>query len=654
MKRIFLVSILILVFLSCNNKGNIIIEFTPINNFGNKETIVLDMDLDEVVNNGIVIPSINQSEDGYFHIRAEVKPRDEGDYYYKIYYQNESYKYEEDNEFANENFYGSWEDNNIEFKPLAKSGLIEDSFRILGNPRNERMYFGTLATSSVKQEDILKGIEGIRNDKKWLEAIKEKAKKNKISLEKQLYLDMSWILKNNNAEGDINNRWKRNPRTGEYSFILVVVDNQGLNSLPRGVRNIGIKDSIKGYINPYTYFKYAKGKNSKGVYYKISSQKLRLKAVLSPKNGVFIDILKYPDNNFRIFPNQGRVGNNDTLFNKALFEQFFHTISKSYNLENIPIIEDLNNYSKDDYQKNSKKYSNKQSRIIDYPYITDYPGKTVSVDKNGEFISLINPGNKENTLNPKKQSVGVITRLGFTYGKFRGKIKFPHQLNKHGVWSGLTNAFWLIYQSDSEWNSRRICKDKGYVKPGLEIGEDAGRTPISNYSEIDIEIIKTSKYWPGENNQDKNYDPFNNEECILACTNWDLACPNPKNFFKSGINKIKYQDNDFSLHRWSESYRALTIRKPIMNNIFDKDYYYFEIEWKPNEIIWRLGESPENMYIIGYINDKYSYIPNNQMLTVITQEYHYSEYWPPILYDQNLIPYPKNDIQGRVYDISVE
>ena len=78
------------------------------------------------------------------------------------------------------------------------------------------------------------------------------------------------------------------------------------------------------------------------------------------------------------------------------------------------------------------------------------------IKDNGRYISLINPGNKDRMSNPRKESVGVKTRVGFTYGKFRGKIKFPSQLNKSGVWSGITNAFWLIYQSEQEWNKRRI------------------------------------------------------------------------------------------------------------------------------------------------------------------------------------------------------
>lgn len=627
----------------CEEKGN------------NGDTLSMFMDLNNSITQGIIIPSNNQSNDGLFHFKASVNKGEEK-LFYKIYYQNESYKYEENLKFANENFYGSWEDTDIEFKEVPSSGEIKDAFRILGNPRNEKQYFGSKPRTNVTEQEILKGVESIKKDIKWYNAIKEKAKVNKNSVETQLYLDMCWIINYNTQVGETNNRWKRNPRTGKYSFILVVVTQEALNQLPKGVKNISVSDSINGFINPYQYFKYGKGNKLKGVSYTIAKQNLNLRAVISPERGVFVDILKYPLNDFKIFPNNGKVGNDDSLFNNALYEQFFHSISKHFKLKNLPVVEDIldDSYTVEKYRANEKKYSDLKTRIIDFPYISDYPGKTVRVDDKGRYISLINPGNENRMNKPRKESVGISTRVGFTYGKFRGKIKFPAQLNSSGVWSGLTNAFWLIYQSDFDWNKRRICPDKGYVKAGQGVGEDAGRSPNTNYSEIDIEIIKTSKYWPDQEHKEKNYNPYNKNECVLACTNWDLACQTPKDYFKQGIHKYKYNNQDFSYHRWSEAYRALTIRSAIENNIFKNDFYFFEIEWKPNEIIWRIGASPDKMYVVGYMSDKFTSIPNNQMVGVVTQEYHYSEFWPPVIFDQNLLPYPKKDIEGRVYDIVVE
>ena len=109
---------------------------------------------------------------------------------------------------------------------------------------------------------------------------------------------------------------------------------------------------------------------------------------------------------------------------------------------------------------------------------------------------------------------------------------------------------------------QRICK--GWSRCGRRCREEVQIL----ITEIDIEIIKTSKYWPDQEHKEKNYNPYNKNECVLACTNWDLACQTPKDYFKQGIHKYKYNNQDFSYHRWSEAYRALTIRSAIENNIF--------------------------------------------------------------------------------------
>ena len=92
----------------------------------------------------------------------------------------------------------------------------------------------------------------------------------------------------------------------------------------------------------------------------------------------------------------------------------------------------------------------------------------------------------------------------------------------------------------------------------------------------------------------------------------------------------------------------------LEQNVFKEDYQYYEIEWRPNEIIWRIGPSPDKMEVVGYISDEYSNIPDNQMLCIITQEYHYSEWWPPVVFEQGRIPYNKTDIVGEVFEIVVE
>jgi hypothetical protein len=141
---------------------------------------------------------------------------------------------------------------------------------------------------------------------------------------------------------------------------------------------------------------------------------------------------------------------------------------------------------------------------------------------------------------------------------------------------------------------------------------------------------------------------------MFCCTNWDLASTEPPKF-KGGLDTIVYdKEHSFEAMRWYPHYKALTSRSPMPNSAFKEDWYYYEIEWRPTEIIWRLGPDPKHMEVMGYIDDQHSSIPNNQMKCIVTQEYHYSEWWPPIVWEQGLIPYNKTDIEGRVYEIVIE
>jgi hypothetical protein len=183
----------------------------------------------------------------------------------------------------------------------------------------------------------------------------------------------------------------------------------------------------------------------------------------------------------------------------------------------------------------------------------------------------------------------------------------------------------------------------------MEGGEPEKNATIC-YAEIDIEIVKASRTWP---HQKSRVDERSSSDVMFCCTNWDMACADPKNY--SMRNKAQYDNQKFYSYRWNKYYNATTIKTPIPNNeLFDPEYYYYEIEWKPNEIIWRVGASLDNMKVMGYMNDTFTAIPNNQMRAVVTQEYHYGEWWPPIVWDQKNIPYPKSDIVGRVYEIIVE
>ncbi len=646
---LYIIPILI-VFTSCNENK---ISFNPINNITGNDTICLDMDLDNAVIEGIVIPSKKQTQSGFFTFSFQTKRNNEP-LFYKIFYQNETYKFNDDDSLNYENFYGSWEDVSIGFKSVPKDGEIIDSFRIVGNPRDERKYYGAdLSNYDASYEAINKYADKIKQDTTWYQSIVSKAEKNGYSVEKQLFLDAQWMIADNrHKNGNINHRWKRNPRTGCYSFLLVICTEKGLSKIPSHVKNIGETNEFGQFTNPISWFA---NNPDKEIQLISGNRILKTRAVFTPKHGIFIDEvnIRTPDYNLK---NTGNTcGVNDSLYKHALFQQFFPAVSQQYTLRNIPLIRDVvaadNYYSIEEYEKNKTVFDSTQLQY-NYPFISECPCSTVKVSENGDYISIVNPGN-DNLDNLKKESTGIKTRIGLTYGKYRGKIKFPVMLNQDNLWNGLTYAFWLIYQDNHPWNNRRGC-NSGYIDKGDD-SPNPERMFENKYSEIDIEIVKASKYWPqkyynwGKHNENATL----NDDVIYSCTNWDLACQQPKKFDK-GITQIPYQGTNYDAMRWSDLYKALTIKTPISNNVFKEEFYYYEIEWKPTEIIWRIGKTPETMQVVGYMNDEYTAIPNNQMLCIVTQEYHYSEWWPPIVFEQGLIPYNKSDIEGRVYEIVIE
>jgi hypothetical protein len=656
MKYYFTLFCFTVLFVITSCSDSVDMSFNPITNFkAENNTVVLDMDLDSVIVAGIAIPSVKQTPTGNFEYSFKFIHKDNKKYFYKIYYQNESYKFPENDSLSYENFYGSWEDVSVGFIPIETKGEITGSFRIVGNPRNEKIYYGAdLSSNNVSKEKVQTLMKNIRSVPDWFNAVVEKANKNGNSVDKQLYFDAMWIINNNRNTGDENHRWKRNPRVGEYSFMLVVCDESALQQIPDYIQYIGKTNEAGSFINPYSWFFYNK---KEGINVVVSDKKLKTRAVLSPKNGVFVDETTIRNADYSFDTTDSRCGINDDVYKKAVYQQFFSAVSRQYTLRNIPLIRDVvsdtDPYTMEEYKSNAGRYDSSEL-LYDYPYTTECPCKTVKISENGDYIELVNPGNSDMN-NLKKESTGIKTRVGFTYGKYRGKIKFPVMLNEENVWNGLTYAFWLIYQDNHEWNIRRGCYEGGYIDKG-----DDTPTPVrmlnNKYSEIDIEIVKTSKYWPKNYYKRRNNvteDATQTDEVMYCCTNWDLACPQPEKF-SAGITSIPYKDATYEAMRWTNLYKALTIKTPIANDVFKENYYYYEIEWKPTEIIWRVGETPDNMRVVGYMNDKYTSIPNNQMLAIVTQEYHYSEWWPPIAFEQGLIPYNQSDIEGRVYEIVIE
>ena len=605
----------------------IVRDFIPATNADLKQ--VLNLDYQEAFQYGFIIPTVRQTKDGFFDLEFSIKNTgpQAGKFAYKIYYQNESYKFPEaepldstrQGENAWENFYGSWEDTTSGFREtevIANDNSfhkISSQFRIVGNPRNEKNYFN----------------------------------------------------------GPWNDRWKRNPRVGEYSFMLVVTspENISRNLVPDYIQYINRR--TKGeFVNPYYFFLYGLGKHLSNNMVSVSPQRLRVIAAPDPGGGLYISPVHFKKDFVDKYANSC-CGQDDKLFRKAAFEQFIHYIDASTKLKNIPVIRDVlgDNYSKMDYNWNSRFYRNEEL-IASTSLIATEPCQTVVSDAANHKITMFNP--KSEFGKWQKQNVGVITRHPFTYGKWTVKCKLTELLNKNNMWNGLTNAIWLITKDQAEWNFRRECRKGGYMA-NYYGGQQDVRIKQVGYSEIDFEILKTVPYCPPwllppayNNGLEKQYDvsswnvPFpeeilaDDDKITVSCTNWDMACWDPSKF-RDGCQTIDYQGQTFWAHRWDKNYRAITEKTPEPDDeLFASPYYYFQIDWRPTEIIWRIGPSKDRLRVVGYVNSSMTCIPNNSMVLIVTQEFHNTKWWVGSQYMQENIPFPGKNIVGEIYEVTIE
>ena len=638
-RYILLIALLPVLFISCGQSTNsaeaaseefMIRDFNPTTNWKHGET--LSLDYTEAIVFGFYIPTVRQVDGGLFH--AEFKIKNTGtapqNFLFKIYYQNESYKFPERDDSdttrqhpdAWENFYGSWEDANVGF---AETGQIPADnefhqvaakFRVVGNPRNEKRYFSQ----------------------------------------------------------DRNDRWKRNPRVGEYSFMLVVTSAANIQQklIPENVANIGVPVE-NGFVSPYFFFLYGAGKTLPNTIVQKFPVNLKVIANPDPGAGIYLNSIAFSKETADKY-HTGNCSQAPELYNLAAFEQFIHYVDPSTKLNNIPVIADVLNgtYSRLDYNWN-KRFYRKEELISTTSSVTTRPCETVISDPVSHKITMRNP--KSEFGKWQKQNVGVITRHGMTFGKYTVKCKLTELLNKQNMWNGLTNAIWLITQSQEEWNYRRNCNKEGYMSNYYGGSDGSGNKRVKNvgYSEIDFEILKTVPYCPSwllppaynhgidDQNNVQNWNvPFpeeilsDDDKIMVSCTNWDMACWQPADFH-DGCYPVRYQDKTFWAHRWDKNYRALTQKTPERDDeLFGSAFYYFQIDWQPDKIIWRVGPSKDKLRVVGYQDNKVTSIPNNQMLLIITQEFHNTKWWIGSAYSQDNTPFPKVDYVGEIYELIIE
>jgi len=328
------------------NNAFLISDFQPIANWDSVNPIFkikdssfsLYIDYTNAIDSGFSIPTNRQITNGVFQFSFIITNNSGSDkqYYYKIYFQNESYKFQEfdefngniENEYAHENFYGSWTNPELGFKQTTsiKSGdsmQIFDEFAIIGNPRNEEKYF---------------------------------------------------------FEGE-NDRWKRNPRTGEYSFLLIVSDKKSVvdSIIPDYIKNITIQKKNK-FINPYFYFLYGDGKQISNL--KVIQPEFRLNLIAKPdlSKGIYIDNSLFNSSTLDTSFFNSSCSNNILNYKSSPISQFLHHIDAETELVNVPLIEDVirNGFSKKEYFY-SKSFLRKMSLLKFYRVLQIVPVKQLNM-----------------------------------------------------------------------------------------------------------------------------------------------------------------------------------------------------------------------------------------------------------------------------------
>ena len=73
----------------------------------------------------------------------------------------------------------------------------------------------------------------------------------------------------------------------------------------------------------------------------------------------------------------------------------------------------------------------------------------------------------------------------------------------------------------------------------------------------------------------------------------------------------------------------------------------------PDHIVWRIGPDKQHLRVVAYMDSTVTAVPDNQMILVVSQEFHDSEWWVPAPYDQRNVPYPKNPLTGKILSVEI-
>lgn len=623
--------------------------------------IRLQMDLSKGPYVGIELPSAQQDGATAFILQAEVKntsgrPQRMA---YTLFYRNTSYAYPPEHPRSGDNFFGSWSDGPTiryteELAP-GESITITDSLRIQGNPLGDSRYISQSFVNPWAPDEVIGKIERtIKNDSAWYAAIERKAEENNLDVETQLKKDARWMRRIKRVGEERDQGWQRNPRVGRYDFYIVAIPETELTDELRQVMELKTKGADGRYTDPLILTL----KEETRQFITGAERPLLARMEVPLDKGVYVDYSLLESDSIDNSGLSDRCGPSDDLWENAPIEQFIHNIVRDYSLKNVPLSANVvqDPYTIEQFRTNAAKYP-KAERAETHVQLTDRPCTSVQYDDEADCLVLRNPG-RSSSGRFQKEQVGMSSRAGLTYGRYTAEIGFPKMINEDNVWNGLTCAFWLIYQIEGDHNNRRRTPG-GYVLEVNEAMKGSPRVEDIHYSEIDIEIVKTDPRWvysaaDTARNKWIHREAAASNDIAVTFTNWDMADKSVERHVVHST-QLEVGGEEYEFHRWFEDYRAITCKTAQPHSeVFGRDRYFFQIDWRPQEIIWRMGPHPDSLYVFGQMDETMTNIPDNQMKAVVTQEFHYGKWWPSAPFKQDDIPYPENDLVGRVYSLTVD
>ena len=564
-------------------------NFDPVSNTSNSYVIQYNHEFH-------TIPNKDNTGSDFFKYSFEIKnetavPKQ---YAYIVFYENTSYKYDENNLFtffkAGENFYGSHERSHPAYRltptidPGAKK-LIKGRYHIEGDSRSEHPY-----------------------------------------------------------------QWRRPPRMGTYQLLLLVVEKQHLKNVPPyllDVRKPYTEDEGRYwnnnlYINPMILNQTQW--NIPGSIVILSNKKLRLK--------IDVDLSKPLQNTTGNAPFSSPLS--ESFFHASDPDSYtVDAIPEVADYDNYTN-KDYDRHK----QHYHKKTETKRKLWLDYndgnqglsiPVV--YKGKPAVKFYNPGI-------KKEDLHKRKVARYHTGVRMiGMQYGKMRAKILYPEMLNKHQVWNGIHNTLWYSQSTASEWNRQSCSSDNPYHRTEFDIEfmdftprpEDriskhlADRDFTQNHNLIravfsNFDYRCTPDVLPGSKDF-KRFPPF-------------------KYIQEEGPGAITYTEKgrtysfDVNRHISDNGTSFLYIEKLVNDDaLFGKPFYY-EIEWTPTELIWRWGSDPNNLEVVAYMNSTFTSIPSNVMSLIVAQHALYRGNYN--LYSHRSLPFPLQDIEGYILEIRLE